>query len=173
MIRSPEIRAKIMRHHKRNMSPRGIATIYGCSEADVKNVVETEKADHIILSGVPVAGGKALHPVRDTAETPESAAMRLFKQLPEDLQEVATGIARMMDIHVARLFTSSSKRQQDVFYRGCFYYELKCKFNLSYEAIGALAGVSVHTVSLATQRYCEQVGAPRPGELTNARRAVA
>jgi hypothetical protein len=171
-IRSPQIRQKIMAHHKRHMSPRGIAAIYGCSEADVENVIETEKADRIILSGVPVEGGKPLHPVRDTAETPESAAMRLFGQLPEDLKEFAIEVARAMDVHVECLFRNSSKREQDVFYRGCFYYSLKCKFNLSYEAISALVGIGVHAVSLAVQRYCEKVGAPRPGELANARRVV-
>ncbi|MFS8180868.1 hypothetical protein ACMG4P_04820 [Pseudovibrio denitrificans] len=173
MIRSAEIRAKIMGHHHRGMSPRGIANIYGCSQADVKNVIETERAERIILSGVPVVGGKPLHPVKVRHETPETQALKLFEGLPEDLRQYAADVARIMNVPVAALLLSDSKREQDLLCRGCFYYGLSCEFHLTYEAISAQVGASVKQISRGIHRYCEQVGAPTPGKLEDERRAVA
>ncbi|KZK95029.1 MULTISPECIES: hypothetical protein [unclassified Pseudovibrio] len=171
MIQSPKIRRRIVQHHLNNMSHRAIAGIYGCSEGDVENVIKTETAERIILSGVPVSGGVALYPVqsRDADLTPQ---IRLFKALPEDVRTFASGVAKTCKVPVGRLFTSNSKRKQDVFCRGCFYYGLSCQFHWNYERIAHASGVSVHVVCRAVNRYCTQVGAPRPSELLNARRAV-
>ncbi|WP_057466086.1 hypothetical protein [Pseudovibrio sp. POLY-S9] len=173
MIYSPTIRAKIMERRKRRMSPRGIANIYGCSIADVENVIETEKAERIVLSGVPVVGGKALHPVQSPVDTPEGQPLKLFEKLPEDLKEYAVEVARMLDAPVLRLFTYNSKSERDFFCRGFFYHGLKCKFNLSYDAIGALVGSGGPSVTRAVYRYCKKVGLPTPGKVVTARRAVA
>ncbi|SFT44054.1 hypothetical protein SAMN05444141_101567 [Pseudovibrio denitrificans] len=170
MIQSPKIRRRILQHHANNMSPRAIAGIYGCSEDDVENVIQPKEAERTILSGVPVVNGVALHPVQSRELTPQ---IRLFKALPEDVQSFAAGVAKTCKVPVGRLFTSASKRKQDVFCRGCFYYGLSCQFHWNYERIATASGVSVHVVCRAVNRYCTQVGAPRPSELVNARRAVA
>ncbi|SFK98747.1 hypothetical protein SAMN04488518_11378 [Pseudovibrio ascidiaceicola] len=172
MIQSPKIRRRILQHHANNMSPRAIAGIYGCSEGDIEGVIKTETAERLILSGVPVLNGVPLHPVQSLNAhlTPQ---IRLYKALPEEVQTFAAGVAKTCKVPVGRLFTSNSKRKKDVFCRGCFYYGLSCQFHWNYERIATASGVSVHVVCRAVNRYCTQVGAPRPSELVNARRAVA
>ncbi|AEV37530.1 hypothetical protein PSE_3022 [Pseudovibrio sp. FO-BEG1] len=172
MIHSPTIRRRILEHNTNRMSHRAIARIFGCSEAEVGDVVKLANAERIVLSGVPVVKGVPLHPVQDPARklTPQ---MRLYQALSKEMQSFANETAQKCHVPLTKLFTSNGRKPEDVLCRGCFYYGLSCHFDLGYECIATTCGVSPQVVHRAVRRYCLQVGAPRPSELADTRRAVA
>ncbi|SDQ99229.1 hypothetical protein [Pseudovibrio sp. Tun.PSC04-5.I4] len=172
MIYSPSIRRKIKIHDQRRMSHRRITQIFGVSLEEVAEVVGTEKSEHVKLSGVPMKDGRPLHPVKAVG-TATSPQLRLLSALEDCMQVFALDVAKSCNVHVSKLFTAKGQGAADIFARGCFFYGLSCRFRWNYDAISQAAGVSVDGVVNAIKHYCEKMGAPRPKELSNARRAVA
>lgn len=172
MIWSFEIRQKILGHHRRNMSLRSIAAIYGCTEADVRGVVEEGKPKRTVLSAVPVKPVLA-HASEGLGDEEADLPQQLFDALPLKQREYAEEVARLCGVKVSALFADKSKRPAHVFCRGCFFYGLNCQYQWSYDVIACSTGVTAQAVCSAIKHYCERTGSPRPAALIAERRGAA